>query len=99
MAINKHVFILFFTIALVNCFPQGDTGYFNSLSNKFRYALKSDIDSANQYAKKLNDYSVKHIQNLSMLQQKVGIEKSFNNWKGNLEQVDDLTVIGIKFLV
>jgi len=34
--------------------------------------------------------------NLSCEEQKTILEKTFDNWKGNLEQVDDVLVIGIK---
>jgi len=30
-------------------------------------------------------------------QRQIKIEEKFNNWKGNLEQVDDVLVIGFKF--
>lgn len=33
---------------------------------------------------------------LSIVQQKEKLDKEFNEWKGNLEQVDDVCVIGIK---
>jgi hypothetical protein len=29
--------------------------------------------------------------------QKKHLEKIFNNWKGNLDQVDDVTVLGTRF--
>ena len=31
-----------------------------------------------------------------MDQQKDEIEKTFENWKGNLEQLDDVCIIGVK---
>lgn len=34
--------------------------------------------------------------NLSMNEQKLMLENAFNEWKGNLEQVDDICVIGIR---
>ena len=34
--------------------------------------------------------------NLSLEQQKNLLEKTFNDWKGNLEQVDDILLVGIK---
>lgn len=33
---------------------------------------------------------------LSMQEQKELLEKTFAEWKGNLDQVDDVTVIGIR---
>lgn len=36
------------------------------------------------------------IQQHPMSDQKILLEKEFNNWKGNLEQVDDVLVIGIR---
>jgi hypothetical protein len=32
-----------------------------------------------------------------MLQQKKHLEKLFDEWKGTLDQVDDVTILGIKF--
>lgn len=46
--------------------------------------------------KSLSDLLIK-TNKLSMTEQKIELEKAFNNWKGNLEQVDDVTIIGIKF--
>jgi sigma-B regulation protein RsbU (phosphoserine phosphatase) len=37
-----------------------------------------------------------HMQQHSMSEQKNLLEQEFNNWKGNLEQVDDVLVIGIR---
>jgi len=36
------------------------------------------------------------IQDQSMTDQKVIIDKNFENWKGNLEQIDDVCVIGVR---
>jgi serine phosphatase RsbU (regulator of sigma subunit) len=36
------------------------------------------------------------IQHLSMQKQKEYIVDALNSWKGNLEQLDDITIIGIK---
>ena len=36
------------------------------------------------------------IHHLNMDEQKKRLEKYFNDWKGNYEQVDDVLVIGIK---
>ncbi|MFK8036894.1 MAG: tetratricopeptide repeat protein [Crocinitomicaceae bacterium] len=38
-----------------------------------------------------------NIQNESMPQQEVLLEKKFKNWRGNNEQVDDVCIIGIRF--
>ena len=46
--------------------------------------------------KSLSDLLVR-TQNLSMSQQKNELEKTFTSWKGSLEQVDDVTIIGIRF--
>lgn len=35
--------------------------------------------------------------NKTMTEQKRDLENSFENWKGNLEQVDDVSVLGIRF--
>lgn len=36
------------------------------------------------------------IQNKSMEEQNIILEEHFENWKGNLEQVDDVCVIGVR---
>jgi serine phosphatase RsbU (regulator of sigma subunit) len=36
------------------------------------------------------------IQNMSMDEQKNTLEKHFNDWKGNHEQIDDVCIIGVK---
>jgi tetratricopeptide (TPR) repeat protein len=36
------------------------------------------------------------IQHLTMDEQKLALETHFNNWKGNLEQVDDVCIIGVR---
>lgn len=36
------------------------------------------------------------IQDLDMKQQKIKLEKVFNEWKGDLEQIDDVCVVGMK---
>ncbi|MCW3078479.1 MAG: protein serine/threonine phosphatase [Bacteroidetes bacterium] len=37
------------------------------------------------------------INDLPLIEQKGFLEQTFNNWKGNLEQIDDVLIIGIKF--
>ncbi len=49
---------------------------------KFKYKQFSGILSTNN--------------NLTLLQQSEIIDRSFNDWKGNLEQVDDICIIGIR---
>jgi len=36
------------------------------------------------------------IQDQSMLKQKEKIEKAFNQWKGDLEQLDDVCIMGVR---
>jgi hypothetical protein len=36
------------------------------------------------------------IQNVPMRAQRLLLENSFNNWKGDLEQIDDVLVMGIE---
>jgi serine phosphatase RsbU (regulator of sigma subunit) len=36
------------------------------------------------------------ISNLTLEEQKEKLENTFNDWKGNLEQIDDICMIGIK---
>jgi len=45
--------------------------------------------------KKMNQY-IASIADLSFNEQKQKLENTFNEWKGNLEQVDDVLLIGIK---
>jgi serine phosphatase RsbU (regulator of sigma subunit) len=45
--------------------------------------------------KSLSDLLVK-TNKLSMSEQKMELDKAFENWKGSLEQVDDVTIIGIR---
>jgi serine phosphatase RsbU (regulator of sigma subunit) len=45
--------------------------------------------------KQMEELLVKH-HTLPLAEQKNKIEEVFNNWKGNLEQVDDICVIGIQ---
>ncbi|MBK6521557.1 MAG: SpoIIE family protein phosphatase [Sphingobacteriaceae bacterium] len=37
------------------------------------------------------------IANLPLAEQRRILESTFNNWKGDLEQVDDVLIVGIKF--
>ena len=37
------------------------------------------------------------IHKLPMKNQKVELETEIDNWKGNYEQIDDITVMGVKF--
>ncbi|MES2837255.1 MAG: tetratricopeptide repeat protein [Bacteroidota bacterium] len=46
-------------------------------------------------SKKLRELLAKNA-NLSMTEQKELLQNTFKNWKGNLEQVDDVCIIGIK---
>jgi len=46
--------------------------------------------------KQLNDLLIS-ISSLSLIEQKNELENSFTNWKGSLEQVDDVCLIGIRF--
>jgi serine phosphatase RsbU (regulator of sigma subunit) len=45
--------------------------------------------------KPLIESLIKH-SNLSMEEQKIALETAFNNWKHQHEQVDDVSLIGIK---
>jgi serine phosphatase RsbU (regulator of sigma subunit) len=50
--------------------------------------------------KKFNNKQLKEkllsVKDLSMAQQKLAIDETFEAWKGKFEQVDDVCVIGIK---
>jgi tetratricopeptide (TPR) repeat protein len=41
--------------------------------------------------------SLSDVQNLNMLQQKEHLQKTFEDWKGNMFQVDDVLMLGIRF--
>ena len=41
---------------------------------------------------------IKDSQFISMYQQGRAINKAFKDWKGNLEQVDDVCIIGVKLI-
>ena len=45
--------------------------------------------------KKLKEFLI-NISQLPMKEQKEQLEIAFNNWKGDLEQVDDVCLIGIR---
>ena len=71
---------------------KGDTvytftdGYADQLGGpqgkKFKYKQLSDL--------------LLSINHLSMIEQRTILEQTINNWKGNLEQIDDILIIGIK---
>jgi serine phosphatase RsbU (regulator of sigma subunit)/Tfp pilus assembly protein PilF len=46
--------------------------------------------------KQLNDLLLKNA-NMNMEEQKAELENTFQNWRGELEQVDDVCIIGIRF--
>ena len=48
-------------------------------------------------SKNLREHLVS-IAHLPMREQRKNMEKTFNNWVGRLEQVDDVTIIGIKVI-
>ncbi len=45
--------------------------------------------------KKQNEL-IKSVSHLTLSEQKAELQKAFNEWKGDLEQVDDVLVVGIK---
>jgi serine phosphatase RsbU (regulator of sigma subunit) len=45
--------------------------------------------------KNLKNYILKNSQ-LSLIDQKIQLENSFNEWRGNIEQIDDVCIFGIK---
>ncbi|MBK8367516.1 MAG: SpoIIE family protein phosphatase [Bacteroidetes bacterium] len=68
---------------LVYLFSDGFADQFGGdKGKKFKYKQLKDILLENQ--------------NLSMIEQRSILENKFTNWKGKLEQVDDVLVIGIK---
>ncbi|MBA3664975.1 MAG: SpoIIE family protein phosphatase [Bacteroidetes bacterium] len=76
-------FIDYNTDAIFYLFTDGFADQFGGLSGKkFKYKQFSDLILSNK--------------NNTLEQQKQIIENSFDAWKGDLEQVDDVCVIGIK---
>jgi hypothetical protein len=53
------------------------------------------LDKGN-YEKSMSFYLLVNISNLVINEQFQKLESSFDAWKGNLEQVDDVCIIGIK---
>lgn len=53
------------------------------------------LDKGN-YEKSMSFYLLVNISNLVINEQFQKLESSFDAWKGNLEQVDDICIIGIK---
>ena len=67
----------------VYCFTDGYADQFGGVKGKkFKYKQLEDILLTNN--------------NASMQHQKETLEKAFDDWKNKLEQVDDVTVVGIK---
>jgi serine phosphatase RsbU (regulator of sigma subunit) len=46
--------------------------------------------------KKLNEYLVS-IKEKSLSDQKCSLDSTFENWRGDLEQVDDICIVGLRF--
>jgi len=61
------------------------------------YADQFGGDKGKKYKYKQLEEFLQNSSNLSMEQQHVALAKEFEEWRGNLEQVDDVCVIGVKF--
>jgi tetratricopeptide (TPR) repeat protein len=69
--------------AVLYLFTDGYADQFGGpKGKKFKYAQLSD--------------KLKAISNMSMEEQKNMLDKAFEDWRGNLEQVDDVLIIGIR---
>lgn len=60
------------------------------------YADQFGGDKGKKFMVKKFHQDLISIQQLSMIEQRNSLEKLFNDWKGNYEQVDDVLVIGVK---
>jgi tetratricopeptide (TPR) repeat protein len=60
------------------------------------YADQFGGDKGKKFKYKQLQQSLVAISHLPLDEQQIIIEKSFNEWKGNLEQVDDVCIIGIR---
>lgn len=60
----------------------------------------SEVSSGKPTGKKFKKNNLKkllsEISDLSMLEQKIKLENTFDEWKGDFEQIDDVCLIGIK---
>jgi len=74
-------------------FTDGYADQFGGIVNEERSPLSGQGKKLKY--KKLKEYLLS-IQNLPMPQQETFLHEKFNAWKGNLEQVDDVCVIGIR---
>ena len=69
--------------------------------NGFDFQAIQKAFADNQKGKKLKEPTLRDLittkSNLSFQEQHTGLKKYLAEWKGNLEQVDDICIIGIKF--
>ena len=86
-------------------FAQKHDGISNNLSNLFKLsdAKTRSISPENFGGEKGKKYKYKplnqlllSINQISLQEQKKVLDTTFNNWQGNLEQVDDVLIVGIK---
>jgi len=85
--------------------PEPFTNYSFDLKEGETFYLSTDgyIDQfGGPNKKKLNKQNFKNlllsIQHLNLTEQRLYIKEFLKSWIGPLEQVDDITVVGIKFL-
>jgi serine phosphatase RsbU (regulator of sigma subunit) len=70
---------------VIHLFTDGFADQFGGLSNrKFKYKPFRELLSG--------------ISHLPMPEQKIRIEQTFSDWKGNLQQIDDVLVFGFRYL-
>jgi len=60
------------------------------------YADQFGGEKGKKYKYKQLQEKLLAVNNLSLTKQKEKLAHTFDDWKGNLEQVDDVTIIGIK---
>ena len=73
-------------------FEENDTFYLFSDGITDQFGEKFDKKFMNRRWKEL----LSSVQSLNMIDQKKAIEDCFNEWRGNVEQTDDMLVIGVR---
>lgn len=83
----------------VHTIPLGDVTNIYMFTDG--YADQFCGNAGTQFGKKFKYSRLKttlaNVQNLNSLQQKEHMQKTFEDWKGNMFQVDDVLMLGIKF--
>lgn len=80
---------------------KGDVVYLYSDGYADQFGGAKGVGSYKKDGKKFKSVNLKHlilsIQEASMSEQKKRLEEVFHNWRDDLEQVDDVCIMGVKF--